>query len=184
MGSDYNAVTEVSEAKLASLKGRLAAAKETRKANKLRRKGMAKKVIKLKLVENKLYKFQKAVLEKFFLEAKWLTNAVIGSNDIFNFELCATVPVMLYNPKSGKCDISEDRELTLGSQMRQGIVNQVQTDIVNLSKKKAKGMTVGARRFSKEQNCIPLPQYGITYWQLANNNYFNSEDRQGQGFWC
>ena len=172
MGSGSNVVAEVSDAKLSSLKERIAAAKVTRKANKLRRKGMAKKVIRLKLVENKLYKFQKTMLEKFFLEAKWLTNAVIASNDIFNFDLGSTVPVVLYNEKSGKCDIVEARELTLGSQMKQAIVNQVKTDIVNLAKKKAKGMKVGARRFSKEQNCIPLKQYGLTYWQLANKNYF------------
>ena len=156
-----------------ALKGRIEAAKRTRKENKQRRKGMAKKVISLKIVETKLATHQKVKLEKFFLEAKWITNAVIGSNDIFNFVLTPLIPVMMYNDASGKCDIPELRELTMGSQMRQSVVEQVQTDIVNLSKKKAKGGKVGARRFSKEQNCIPLKQYGVTYWQLANKNCFN-----------
>ena len=158
--------------KIDAIKGRIEAAKATRKGNTQRRKGMSKKSISLKVCGNKLYKHQKVMLEKFFLEAKWLTNAVIGSNDIFNFVLTPTVPVMLYNEVTGKCDIPEMRELTLGSQMQQGLVTQVQTDIINLAKKKAKGGVVGARRFSKEQNCIPLPQCGVTYWQLANKNYF------------
>ena len=64
------------------------------------------------------------------------------------------------------------RELTLGSQMQQGLHGQVKTDIVNLAKKKAKGQKVGPRGFTKEQNCIPLPQAGVTYRQLKNKNCF------------
>jgi len=140
--------------------------------NTQRRKSLNKKVVILKLVENRLCKHQKVMLFRFFLEAKWLTNAVIGSGDIFNYAPTPTVPVMIYSESSGKCDIEEVRNLTLGSQMRQSIVRQVQTDIIGLSKLKKAGLRIGSRKFSKELNCIPLPQCGVTYWQLANKNYF------------
>ena len=155
-----------------AIKARTAAIKAARAANKERRKDLSKKVFELKIVENKLFAHQRTMLSKFFLEAKWLVNAIIGSDDPFEVELAPTIPVMVYNPETAVCDIREMRELTLGSQMQQGLFGQVKTDIVNLAKKKAKGQKVGARGFTKEQNCIPLPQAGSTYRQLKNKNYF------------
>jgi len=160
------------QSKLEAIESRIEAAKTSRKINAIRRKNLSKKVVILKFVANKLYKQQEAMLGKFFLETKWLTNAVIGSGDIFNYVPTPTVPVMMYNEASGKCDVEEMRELTLGSQMKQGIVKQVQNDIVSLSKLKKAGLRIGSRKFSSEQNCIPLPQCGVTYRQLTNKNYF------------
>ena len=155
-----------------AIKARTAAIKASRKANKERRKDLSKKSFELKIVVNKLFAHQRAMLSKFFLEAKWLVNAIVGSGDPFEFELTPSIPVMVYNPETAVCDIREMRELTLGSQMQQGLHGQVKTDIVNLAKKKAKGQKVGPRGFTKEQNCIPLPQAGVTYRQLENKNYF------------
>ncbi len=137
----------------------------TMKENKLRREGMVKRCFELKVTDNKLSEQKRDALAGDFREAKWLRNYVVGLADAFSITtLGESVPVNVFNPKTQECDIVEVRTfLSLGSQMKQSLVKQVQQDIINLSKKKAKGGKVGRLRFTKEVNCIPLKQHGITY---------------------
>ncbi|MFX1537614.1 MAG: RNA-guided endonuclease InsQ/TnpB family protein, partial [Promethearchaeota archaeon] len=52
----------------------------------------------------------------------------------------------------------------LSSQMKQGLHTQIQQDIQNLAKKKAKGYRVGKLKFKKYVQSIPLKQLNNTYY--------------------
>jgi len=139
--------------------------KETQKATKERRKGMVCRVFELKIIKNKLNKAKLGHLNSLYREAKWLRNAVIGSDDIFGFDRDAKSVLV----KVG--DAFEERSFeVLGSQMKQDIVDGVKTDIGNLSKSKTAGNKVGALKFKSFVNMIPLRQFGTTYRIDFDNN--------------
>ena len=91
-----------------------------------------------------------------FLQAKWFINAVIASNKIFEFDSKVKEVLVKVGEKY------ELRSLSfLSSQMKQGLLKQVQQDILNLAKKKEKGYKVGKLKFKKFIQTIPLKQYDI-----------------------
>ena len=56
------------------------------------------------------------------------------------------------------------RELkTLGSQIKQGIIERIRNNLKALEKAKEKGLKVGKLNFKSDFSNIPLKQYGITY---------------------
>ena len=61
-------------------------AKQTRAQTRERRKTQTCVVRQLKLSRNKLNHTTKTTLDRMFLEAKWLYNAVVASGDPFNFD--------------------------------------------------------------------------------------------------
>ncbi|MFQ5980240.1 MAG: RNA-guided endonuclease InsQ/TnpB family protein, partial [Candidatus Heimdallarchaeota archaeon] len=95
---------------------------------------------------------------RLFLEAKWFYNWVLSQPDAFAVDsTLQTVPV-----KVGA--VFEARVLTcLSSQMKQGLVTQIQQAIRALAELKKTGHKVGPLKFKTFLDCIPLKQYGITY---------------------
>ncbi|OLS25305.1 MAG: hypothetical protein HeimC3_15190 [Candidatus Heimdallarchaeota archaeon LC_3] len=132
--------------------------KTTLLATRERRKHMICKTYELKIVNHHLPKYALLHLHQLFLEAKWFSNAIIGSKDIFSFD-SKIESVSVICP-----DTIDERPLThLSSQMKQSLVKQVQRDIISLKKQKEKGHLVGKLIFKKCVETIPLKQHGNTY---------------------
>ena len=137
--------------------------KESLRETKERRSNMDCCVISVKIQENRLSKAKLEKLIRFFLEGKWLYNAVLSSTEDFPRSGIKTVSIKVK-------DTFETREIkNLSAQMKQSIVDSVKTNIINLSKAKKKGLKVGKLRFKKECNEINLPQFGKTYKIKSRN---------------
>ena len=130
--------------------------KNTLRTTKERRSQMDCRVFSVKVQENRLSCAKEEKLNRCFLEAKWLRNAVVATENL-SLEDTSSVQVKV----NGKF---ETREISnLSSQMKQSVVDSVKTDVCNLSKAKKKGLKVGSLRFKKECNEINLKQFGHTY---------------------
>ena len=136
--------------------------KENSKATRERRSHMDCYVISVKVQENRLSNAKREKLQRCFLEAKWLSNAVIASETL-SLEDASTVQIKVNNA-------FETREIkNLSSQMKQSVVDSIKTDVLNLLKAKKKGLKVGKLQFKKECNEINLKQFGNTYRIKSNN---------------
>lgn len=83
------------------------------------------KTFDLKITHNKLNLVQKEALKRVFLEAKWLKNHIIASNNINDYDT-KTKSVQVKMPNSE----FETRDLkTIGSQVKQSILTQVKTNL-------------------------------------------------------
>jgi len=131
--------------------------KNTLRETKDRRKTQRVFVYELKL--QNLSKRKVALLERAFLEAKWLYNWLVSDTN----RLDATVhKVKTVEVKVG--DHYEQRELTvLGSQIKQEIANRIKDNLRALSQLKRNGHNVGALKPKCFVNSIPLVQYGKTH---------------------
>ena len=130
--------------------------KDTLRATKEKRSQMNCRVISVKVQENRLSNAKREKLKRCFLEAKWLSNAVIASETL-TLEDTSLVQIKVK-------DSFETREIkNLSAQMKQSVVDSVKTDVLNLSKAKKKGLKVGKLQFKKECNEINLKQFGHTY---------------------
>ncbi|MFQ5980820.1 MAG: RNA-guided endonuclease InsQ/TnpB family protein [Candidatus Heimdallarchaeota archaeon] len=134
------------------------AIKATLAATKVRRKRQVCRVYELKVNRSKMNVTSRAHLDRLFLEAKWFYNWVLSQPDVFSVATTVqTVPVKVGAE-------FEDRELRcLSSQMKQGLVTQIQHAIRALAALKKKGGKVGKLKFKAFIDHIPLKQYGITY---------------------
>jgi len=114
-------------------------------------------VYELKL--QNLSKRKSEVLRKAFLEAKWLYNWLVSDTERLRIP---ANKVSMVKVKAG--DIFEQRELNiLGSQIKQEIADRLKDNLRVLGKLKKNGCTVGALKYKKFVNSIPLQQYGVTY---------------------
>ena len=130
--------------------------RENGKATRERRSHMDCRVISVKIQENRLSKAKLEKLYRCFLEAKWLSNAVIASETL-TLEDTSSVQIKVK-------DSFEVRPInTLSAQMKQSVVDSVKTNVSNLSKAKKKGLKVGRLQFKSECNRINLKQFGQTY---------------------
>ena len=139
--------------------------KQSLKETKERRKNMVCRVYEVKVVAGKLSYQKKTHLNMLFTEAKWLRNAVLGSDDAFAFNRDAK-SVMI----KVKDDFEERAFSTIGSQMKQDVVDSVKSEIRGLAAKKAKGEKAGRLKFKTYCNSVPLRQYGTTYRINYENN--------------
>jgi len=139
--------------------------KQSLKETKERRKNMVCRVYEVKVVAGKLSYQKKTHLNMLFTEAKWLRNAVLGSDDAFAFNRDAK-SVMI----KVKDDFEERAFSTIGSQMKQDVVDSVKSEIRGLATKKAKGEKAGRLKFKTYCNSVPLRQYGTTYRINYENN--------------
>ena len=130
--------------------------KESSKATREHHSNMDCCVVSVKIQENRLSKTKLGKLIRFFLEAKWLYNAIIASETL-TLEDTSIVKIKVK-------DTFEKREIkNLSAQMKQSIVDSTKTNVSNLSKAKRKGLKVGRLQFKKECNEINLKQFGQTY---------------------
>jgi putative transposase len=136
--------------------------RESVKATRDRRKHMICRTFELKINRSKLSKQALGHLQNLFVEAKWFINAIIGSDNIFQFnDKLKAVAVVVKDKNNLRTEV---RQLTtLSSQMKQGLLNQVQEDVRSLVKKKKNGHYVGRLKYKKVVRTIPLKQYNITY---------------------
>ena len=136
--------------------------RENGKATRERRSHMDCRVISTKIQENRLSKAKLEKLKRCFLEAKWLRNAVVATENL-SLEDTSSVQVKVK-------DTFETREIiTLSVQMKQSVVDSVKTDVSNLSKAKKVGLKVGKLQYKKECNNINLKQFGKTYKIKSKN---------------
>lgn len=136
--------------------------KESLRATKERRSQMDCRVFSVKVQENRLSRAKEEKLNRCFLEAKWLRNAVVATENLY-LENTSSVQVKVK-------DAFEIREInTLSAQMKQSVVDSVKQDVFNLSKAKKVGLEVGRLRYKKECNEINLKQYGHTYTIKGKN---------------
>ena len=136
--------------------------KETLRATKERRSQMDCRVFSVKVQENRLSRAKEEKLNRCFLEAKWLRNAVVATENL-SLEDTSSVKVKVK-------DTFEVREIkNLSSQMKQSVVDRVKTDVSNLSKAKRVGLKVGRLQYKHECNDINLKQFGNTYKIKSHN---------------
>ena len=136
--------------------------RENGKATRERHSSMDCRVVSVKVQENRLSKTKLEKIQRCFLGAKWLSNAVIASETL-TLEDTSTVQVKIKNT-------FEERKIEcLSVQMKQSVVDGVKQNIFNLSKAKKKGLKVGRLRFKKECNEINLRQFGKTYKIKSRN---------------
>jgi probable transposase len=136
--------------------------KDTLRATKERRSQMDCRVFSVKIQENRLSRAKEEKLYRCFLEAKWLRNAVVATENL-SLENTSSVQVKVKGE-------FETREISnLSSQMKQSVVDSVKTDVSNLAKAKKAGLKVGRLQYKHECNEINLKQFGNTYKIKAHN---------------
>lgn len=140
---------------------------DTRLINRDRRRNLDIKVFSLKIDSSRLSKQRLDILERFFREAKWLYNHLLSNDLKFDTKL-KSVSVQTFNPTTQKCDLPENRPITLTAQMKQGIVKRTIQNVQNLARAKKKGLKTGKLRFTSEVNSIPLKQANVTYRVTPN----------------
>jgi putative transposase len=126
--------------------------RQTLRKTALKRKMQTVKVYELKVDCHHTSKEDFKKLSGLFREAKWIQNDVIASKDIFHYEYKDHRTVRNFD----KDHNTVERKLTIQTGVHQDIIKHVQTDIMNLSKAKAKGRKAGKLKFRKECSCIPL----------------------------
>ena len=136
--------------------------KDTLRATKERHSHMDCRGFSVKIQENRLSKAKLEKLKRCFLEAKWLRNAVVATENL-SLEDTSSVQVKV----GGKFETKEIN--TLSAQMKQSVVDSVKQDVFSLSKAKKKGLKVGKLRFKKECSEIDLKQFGRTYAVKGKN---------------
>ena len=120
------------------------------------------RVFSVKIQENRLSRAKEEKLYRCFLEAKWLRNAVVATENL-SLENTSSVQVKVKGE-------FETREISnLSSQMKQSVVDSVKTDVSNLAKAKKAGLKVGRLQYKHECNEINLKQFGNTYKIKAHN---------------
>ncbi|MEM0040762.1 MAG: transposase [Thermofilum sp.] len=135
--------------------------REKIRATRAKRKEQTAKVYEIKLDKSKISKRRCEALKRLFLEGKWFTNYII-SKGITNVVPEEDYKVNKVEIKVG--DKFEERELTvLSAQMKQSLINRLQSNVKALHALKVKGKKVGKIRYKKALHSIPLMQCGITY---------------------
>lgn len=127
-------------------------------ATKSRRQSQICRVFELKVSirHNPKETFQK--LAQCFKEAKWVINDMLSlskgnpDNSIFDYKYTEHKNVVHYS----KDKIAITSSITLPSVLHRATIAQKKTDIVNLSKSKARGRKIGALKFKRQVNCIPI----------------------------
>ena len=136
--------------------------KESGKATRERRANMDCRTFSVKIQENRVSNAKREKLERCFLEAKWLYNAIL-----------ATETLALEDTSKVQVKVKDSFEVrpinTLSAQMKQSIVDDVKTNVFNLSKAKKYGLKVGRLQFKRECNEINLKQFGKTYKLKSKN---------------
>lgn len=131
---------------------------QTLKATREKRKAQDCFVRKIKIQESSLKKIQKEALKMQFVEAKWIQNEAIASEDIFNYK-----PSKIVKRKDKDGNVIQTELSFLGSQAKQSVIEELKSNIKTLSTLKKKGKKVGKIRFKSEVNSINLKQFGTTY---------------------
>lgn len=126
-------------------------------ATRAKRKNQICRVFTLKIQDSKLSKQQHEALKMVFVEAKWLRNEIIASDDVFKNKPGKTVKVKLRE------EFEERPFLFLGSQIKQSVLEQVKNDVRALAARKRNGGKIGRLKFVSDVKSVDLKQSGVTY---------------------
>jgi len=127
-------------------------------ATKARRQTQVCRVFELKV---SIRHNPKSVFEKMsqcFKEAKWVINDMLSlskdnpDNSMFDYKYTEHKDVIHYDKDKNPITST----ITLPSVLHRATVAQKKTDIVNLSKAKAHGRKIGALKFKRQVDCIPI----------------------------
>jgi transposase len=140
--------------------------KESIRQTREKRKTQVCKVYTVKFDKSHLSKDKLNFLNMLFLEAKWLYNYQISTNNIFNFNY--KIKEVEAKNKEGNKVIKELKYLS--SQMRQALIERTKQSVLALSRLKKAGNKIGRLKFKSKVYSIPLQQYGNTY-KIQNKNY-------------
>ena len=133
--------------------------KKSLSKTKKRRQLQNCKVFTIKVDKSHLSREKISHLRRTFLETKWLYNFILSQDNIFDFDSKLKSVEVLNKDKEKEC-----RELiALSSQMKQAIVDRTIQNIINLSKVKKKGKTVGKLKYKSVVNAVPLKQNNSTH---------------------
>ncbi len=135
---------------------------------KEKRKNQAITIIKTNIDNDKLNKKTINILNRIFLEAKWLYNYIINkefNNDIFNIDYKLSEVAVYVKDHYGTRKL-----LYLSSQMKEEIIDLAIDNIKGLHELKEKGFKIGGLKYKSKVSSIPLKQYNITY-KIINNKY-------------
>jgi putative transposase len=143
--------------------------KESLKKTRQKRKSQTCKVFEIKIDESKLSNEKLRKLNDCFVQSKWIYNHLLSQEKDVKFDpKSKNINVNVFNEKTQKCDKVENRNLTIGSQIKQSICERFVKNIISLSKLKGKGFKIGKLKFKKEVNSVPLKQFGCTYRIIDN----------------
>ena len=145
------------------------------KRTKLKRQTQMCKTFELKIDKSHLSTGKLQYLRRLFLEAKWLYNYILSTENVFDFDT-KTKKVIVLNKNKEK----EKRELkVLSSQMRQAVKQKIEYAIKSLSAKKKKQqqgkrkkIRTGRLKFTSNYKAIVLNQHNITYRFFDNGKRF------------
>jgi transposase len=126
--------------------------KQSQIETKIKRKSQILKVYELKLNVHHISKQDVQKFDRLFKEAKWITNDMIASNDIFHYNYKDHRQVKRFNKNSD--EIVE--QILMCANIHQSLCDQQKHNITNLSKAKKKGLKIGKLKFKSEVNCIPM----------------------------
>lgn len=127
-------------------------------ATKARRQTQVCRVFELKV---SIRHNTKSVFDKLgqcFKEAKWVINDMLSlskdnpDNRIFDYKYTEHKNVIHYDKDKNAVTSS----ITLPSVLHRATVAQKKTDIINLAKSKAHGRKIGALKFKRQVDCIPI----------------------------
>ncbi len=128
-------------------------------ATRERRKSQTIKVFELKVNCHHTSKETFAKMNNYFKQAKWIENDMLACSkkvdeeyNIFKYEYLDHKEVKRKD-KDGNF-ITENIDLPV--YFHRALVKQIKTDIMNLHKAKVKGRKVGALKFKREVNSIPI----------------------------
>jgi len=97
-------------------------------------------------------------LAQCFKEAKWVINDMLSlskdnpDNSMFDYKYTEHKEVIHYDKDKNAITSS----ITLPSVLHRATVAQKKTDIINLAKSKAHGRKIGALKFKRQVDCIPI----------------------------
>lgn len=133
------------------------------KATRAKRLNQICHVYMVKIDESRLSKLQKEQIKMLFVEAKWIYNFVLSSDNPFDVQIGKTIIKKNKNFEDEKVELRY-----IGSQMKQSVLTQIHNQIKGLSKLKSKGHKVGRLKYKKDFYSLDLKQYGTTYKFYGN----------------
>lgn len=139
--------------------------KQTLRETKIKRRSQRCRVFTLKIDYSRLNEKERQQLKMFFVEAKWLYNNILASNEPFHYSYKNAIVTVINKDKQ-----PEQRTLTiLPARVRYDIIKRVRRAIIALSKAKKSGQRVGKLKFKSEVNSIDLYHYNTTH-RITNSN--------------
>ena len=134
--------------------------RETSRATRQRRATMDCKVYTLKIVSTRLNASQRESIERLFLEAKWVRNALIAGGEFTREALAQFRDFVPVKTPQGV----DNREISIiGGQLAQGVLAEVKRNLKTLSTLKKKGRKVGSLKFTSQVNSVDFVQYGVSW---------------------